>query len=172
MDKKKIRIELLCTQYSAVGTLLKDYKTIAENIASNKFGKALQKTDSRLYTKYAEGVTIFDLTEKQYEKFLQAIGIGPKKCFVIGELRRFVGTQEGEADLSMTRQMDIGVWEEVDAKRIPATYDTEKEARKELKELDDDNAVYPALLDGDTITIYDGYSETPVYVGSIYKLDE
>lgn len=69
----RYRVEFWSIQYPNVGVVTYPNNGRIEKVKTTFFGECLEKTDTRLYTKWADGITIFFLTERQYNKLIKLL---------------------------------------------------------------------------------------------------
>lgn len=74
-NTERTRVEFRISRYVTVGNLIIDWKMVKEDMQTSVFEKALQLTDKRIYSQYIDGYNIFEMTERQFNKFKTLVNI-------------------------------------------------------------------------------------------------
>ncbi len=77
-ERTKIEFRESTALHSKAGQLHVDINNPPIPISSSDFGKIIENIDKRLFTHWSEGVTIFFLTKKQFDKFQSLITLQNK----------------------------------------------------------------------------------------------
>ena len=77
-NQKRHRVEFRHGQYTSIGDLSIEWNTVIRDLRTDKFDEAIEAIDKRLYHQYADGVNIFELTDRQFNKLKKLLNISLK----------------------------------------------------------------------------------------------